>query len=1019
VAVALACAAVCAHPVGAERIDSGRQGPRADAESAATWVAPALDAPARAAEEHRRREEGLRPWRVGHPVATDLDPSNAGVWTERPGGGETWRLQIRSPGALWTILGFDDFRLQPDGELRVYGSGARKLHGPFTSEDVRPHGELWLPPVAGDTVVVELDWPARLAGQTPAIHLGQISQGYLPLAGASDAFQAGDCHIDVACPLGDGWHDPARGVVQMVIGSTNALCTGSLINNTDLDCTPYVLTAAHCFDGGGTPASTTFLFDYALPACEPGSVPPERTITGATARAIHTPSDHFLLELDTAPPAPWEIFFNGWSRSTLPASESWTIHHPMGDLKKITHDADPLVDGIDQGPDHWRVNQWEEGSTDPGSSGGPLFDPDRRIVGELHVDTASCSNPDGFAEFGKFDVAWFNGLSLYLDPAPATGAVTLDGMDQSFCGAPAPRLGYAGHVVDDSLGYTNGHADPGESFALEIDLLNDGPVGATAVSGALSTAHPLVAIPDDGATWADVAPYRTVASDAPHFTLDVDPGFPCGESIPLELSVVSAEGSWQTGFLLPTGTAVGVQDPPPFADDMESGVNGWTVQNLVGSSPWSQVTDQSASPTHSWYVPDVPGVRDSVLVMPTVASVPPGATLRFAHLMSSDTADGGVLEYTTDGFTWLDLGDRITTGPYNSVISTAYSSPIGGRQAWAGDLGGWRTVEVDLAELEGESLTLRWRFASDTFTGGVGWYVDDVVLEAPVKQCVTCTDLDDDGFCPAPDGDDCDDSDPDVHPGAPQICDGRNNDCEDPAWPALPANEVDGDGDGTTFCDGDCNGADPAVHPGADEVCDGRDNDCDGQVDNDAACDLTCDAWEPAGGPVTVTTHPSTSIEPALAQADAGYGLVWNDARDGNLELYFSRLDAFGASVVSEQRLTTADFDALEPSLVWTGSEYAAGWCDERNVPPEAYFARIDASGALLGGEIVLGDCLAGGNVSVVWNGFEYGVAWVDAASDIRFARLDASGVRTGDEVVVSNGAGTARAPFLVWNGYE
>ena len=78
---------------------------------------------------------------------------------------------------------------------------------------------------------------------------------------------------------------------------------------------------------------------------------------------------------------------------------------------------------------------------------------------------------------------------------------------------------------------------------------------------------------------------------------------------------------------------------------------------------------------------------------------------------------------------------------------------------------------------------------------------------------------------------DCDDGDSSTYPGAPQICDGRNNDCADPAWPAVPAQEADADGDGYRICDGDCNDQNAAINPGAMELCNGIDDNCDGLVD--------------------------------------------------------------------------------------------------------------------------------------------------------------------------------------------
>jgi len=113
------------------------------------------------------------------------------------------------------------------------------------------------------------------------------------------------------------------------------------------------------------------------------------------------------------------------------------------------------------------------------------------------------------------------------------------------------------------------------------------------------------------------------------------------------------------------------------------------------------------------------------------------------------------------------------------------------------------------------------------------------------------TDADGDGFMPC--GGDCDDNEPTIYPEALELCDGLDNDCDG----ALEA--PDGDGDGVTLCVGDCDDDEPTVYPGAPELCDGLDNDCDTEVPGDEAdgdgdgvrlCDGDCDD-------AVATTYPS------------------------------------------------------------------------------------------------------------------------------------------------------------------
>jgi hypothetical protein len=102
-------------------------------------------------------------------------------------------------------------------------------------------------------------------------------------------------------------------------------------------------------------------------------------------------------------------------------------------------------------------------------------------------------------------------------------------------------------------------------------------------------------------------------------------------------------------------------------------------------------------------------------------------------------------------------------------------------------------------------------------------------------------DVDNDGDGYSHNQGDCDDTNPNVHPGAREICnDGIDNDCNG----YVDGQEPDKDGDGFGPCQGDCDDNDPAVHPGAQEIVDGKDNNCDGLTDED----LDGDGWTVAEG---------------------------------------------------------------------------------------------------------------------------------------------------------------------------
>ena len=106
-------------------------------------------------------------------------------------------------------------------------------------------------------------------------------------------------------------------------------------------------------------------------------------------------------------------------------------------------------------------------------------------------------------------------------------------------------------------------------------------------------------------------------------------------------------------------------------------------------------------------------------------------------------------------------------------------------------------------------------------------------------------DVDGDGHMAC--GTDCNDGDASAWPGAPELCDGVDNDCDGAAdWidPDTGLGEEDPDGDGWPSCN-DCNPANPTVHPGATELCNGFDDDCDGYSIAGGELDLDSDGWRP------------------------------------------------------------------------------------------------------------------------------------------------------------------------------
>jgi lysyl endopeptidase len=388
-------------------------------------VVPRLELPAEAVRKALAEPVKHRPFQYAVPVEVQVG-SAQGRWRD-DGAQRSWRLRIHSPGALSLSVHFAQPTLPAGATLWIYDPAARLTHGPFDASRLDPTG-LWTPPVAGEELVVEVRAPQGSDGQV-ALGKARAFHGFRDWNGAMPAKVAGSCNIDVSCPSAAAWSDDADSVARISIGGA-FLCSGQLLNNARQDRRRLFLTANHCGvdEDSGPAASVIFYFGYEGPCDDitnPNPLPPP-TFQGAQRLAHDVQSDFTLLLVTDPTPLPVGLYFAGWDATGASTGTGVAIHHPGGDEKKIAFfDSGVTPDTIDVGAAcdiaAWRV-QWASGTTEPGSSGGGLWDSSHRLIGLLSGGGASCMNPTDFDYFARLDRGWTAGaaadrqLKAHLDP---------------------------------------------------------------------------------------------------------------------------------------------------------------------------------------------------------------------------------------------------------------------------------------------------------------------------------------------------------------------------------------------------------------------------------------------------------------------------------------------------------------------------------------------------------------------------------------------------------------------------
>lgn len=368
-----------------------------------------------------------------------------------------WRLSIQSKEAKALGLYFSSFEIPEGGKVFVYNQFGQQVLGAFTQASNPHHEEFAIRYLVGEELTLEYNGPT---GEVPQLDLSHVGYFYrdIPEAKQKHARDFGNsqaCQVNVNCDEGVGREDIRDATVRILVldGGSTFWCSGTVVNNTGGGCVPYLLSADHC---AATATSSNFnqfifYFNYQSPDCDNPTSDAgfnNQTLTGCAKKAQSTTqgdqdSDFLLVELNDTIPTFYNTYYAGWDIRGNSSSNGVSVHHPSGDIKKVSTYSTNLISDSWQGitnHTHWRV-VWTgtsngHGVTEGGSSGSGIFDSENRLIGTLTGGSSSCSGTSFPDYYGKFYHSWSQvgtaanrRLDVWLDPMgwDTTGQLILNG----------------------------------------------------------------------------------------------------------------------------------------------------------------------------------------------------------------------------------------------------------------------------------------------------------------------------------------------------------------------------------------------------------------------------------------------------------------------------------------------------------------------------------------------------------------------------------------------------------------
>lgn len=408
----------------------------------------------RATQEWQNQQIGS-PLFIGKEIKTKIDFTQKAQRIQNNNEQEILRLCLKAKDAKALSIGFSKFSIPLGAKLFIYDRNRSTLLGAFTSES-NPSGGIFATTLINGQEAI-LDYEAPRGSSEPQIEIDHIGYIYntkntiieklprtLPGEGSS-----GLCQVNINCSEGNNFRKQQDAVVQILtkMGENYAVCTGTLLNNTLQDFTPYIITAGHCFSLPNIKTSDAdlkewvFTFHYERPFCENNMRVKEQlpSMVGCVRKAflpLNGMSDGLLLELTQKIPEHYGAYYAGWKVENEAIASAVGLHHPRGDVMKIATVKTKAVDfqalvGEEVGGKnaHWNVRfaKTENGHsvTEGGSSGSGLFNDEGLLIATLTGGSAECDKLiKGSNLYGKLAFHWDKYLSKgesysmakFLDP---------------------------------------------------------------------------------------------------------------------------------------------------------------------------------------------------------------------------------------------------------------------------------------------------------------------------------------------------------------------------------------------------------------------------------------------------------------------------------------------------------------------------------------------------------------------------------------------------------------------------